>query len=107
MPHSQALLDYVKAHSLPEDAFLTDLRQASREAEIPQISISTEQARFMQLLLRLHRAEQVVEVGTLGGYSGPAGLAMKRQLLAREGSLTRIEKDSGADYRGVRSCSRS
>jgi predicted O-methyltransferase YrrM len=69
MPHSQALLDYVKAHAQPEDAFLTDLREASRAAGIPQISISPAQGRFMQLLLRLQRAEQVVEVGTLGGYS--------------------------------------
>src|SRR5439155_22518667 len=43
----------------------------------PAIWISPEQASFMQILLRLARAREVIEIGTLAGYSA---IAMARAL---------------------------
>ena len=60
---------YVASHTTQDDAFLISLRKAAAEAGIPPIAISSAQASFIQILLKATRAKQVVEVGTLGGYS--------------------------------------
>lgn len=62
-------LRYLAQRTAGEDEFLRDLKRAARAAGIPAIWISPEQASFMQILLRLCDARQVVEVGTLAGYS--------------------------------------
>jgi len=60
---------YVTSHTTQDDAFLNSLRAAAAAAGIPQIAISSAQASFIQILLKAARVKQVVEVGTLGGYS--------------------------------------
>jgi predicted O-methyltransferase YrrM len=82
-----AHFDYVRAHTAPEDPFLANLKLAARAALIPPIWIAPEQASFMQILLRLARAREVVEVGTLAGYSA---IAMARAL-PPEGRVRTIE----------------
>ena len=66
---TKAHFDYIAARTAHDDAFLVDLKRASRAAGIPAIQISPEQASLMQILLRLCGAREVVEVGTLAGYS--------------------------------------
>jgi predicted O-methyltransferase YrrM len=66
---TRAHLDYLAARTVREDAFLADLKRAAREEGIPPIQIAPEQASLMQILLRLAGAREVVEVGTLAGYS--------------------------------------
>ncbi len=68
---------YVAERTAGEDAFLKDLKRAATAEGIPSIWIAPEQASFMQILLRLARARDVVEVGTLAGYSA---IAMARAL---------------------------
>jgi predicted O-methyltransferase YrrM len=68
---------YVASHTIQEDSFLGDLKQAANRAGLPAIWIAPEQAAFMQILLKLSRAREVVEVGTLAGYSA---IAMARAL---------------------------
>ena len=68
---------YLAARTRAEDAFLAELKQAARQADIPPIWISPEQASFMQIVLKLRGARDVVEVGTLAGYSA---IAMARAL---------------------------
>ncbi|MHC4974385.1 MAG: O-methyltransferase [Planctomycetota bacterium] len=68
---------YLAERTVRDDEFLTALKQAAGEAEIPAIAVSAEQASFMQILLRLRGARDVVEVGTLAGYSA---IAMARAL---------------------------
>src|SRR5204862_2816155 len=68
---------YVAEHTVREDAFLADLKRAAKDEGIPSIWIAPEQASFMQILLELARAKEVVEVGTLAGYSA---IAMARAL---------------------------
>ncbi|MGH7163447.1 MAG: O-methyltransferase, partial [Planctomycetota bacterium] len=60
---------YLAARTLAEDEFLRALRRAAAGARIPAIHVAPEQASFMQILLRLRGAHDVVEVGTLAGYS--------------------------------------
>lgn len=68
---------YIAERTVPEDAFLRELKAAAREEGIPPIWIAPEQASFMQVLLKLSRAREVVEVGTLAGYSA---IAMARAI---------------------------
>jgi predicted O-methyltransferase YrrM len=68
---------YLAERTVRDDEFLTALKRAARDAGIPAISVSAEQTSFMQILLRLRGAREVVEVGTLAGYSA---IAMARAL---------------------------
>ena len=68
---------YVAERTSREDEFLKDLKRAAVREGIPSIWVAPEQASFMQILLRLARARDVVEVGTLAGYSA---IAMARAL---------------------------
>ncbi len=70
---------YIAAHTAAEDGFLADLKRAAAAEGIPPIWVAPEQASFMQILLRLAGAREVVEVGTLAGYSA---IAMARALPA-------------------------
>ncbi len=82
--------DYIAARTRPEDAFLRALKQAARSAGFPAIWISPEQASFMQILLKLARAREVIEVGTLAGVSA---IALARALPPRAdgGRLVTLE----------------
>ena len=80
---------YIADHTRANDPFMTELREAAKAADIPSISIGAPQASFMQIILKLRGARDVVEVGTLGGYSA---IAMARALPAG-GMVRTIELD--------------
>jgi predicted O-methyltransferase YrrM len=82
-----AHFEYIAKRTRPEDELLRDLRAAAADADIPAIQISPEQASFLQILLGLSGAREVVEVGTLAGYSA---IAMARAL-PDEGRVRTIE----------------
>jgi len=69
--------EYIAARTTRDDDFLQSLKRAAAEAGIPEIGISPEQAAFMQILLKLTGAREVIEVGTLAGYSA---ISMARAL---------------------------
>jgi len=52
-----------------QDNELAATEQSIIEANIPQISVSTNQGKFLHLLARLSNAKKILEIGTLGGYS--------------------------------------
>jgi predicted O-methyltransferase YrrM len=89
-PVSSELFEYIAARTQREDPFLSELKVAARQAGIPAIWISPEQASLMQILLKAAGARRVVEVGTLAGYSA---IAMARALPPRSqgGVLRTIE----------------
>jgi predicted O-methyltransferase YrrM len=68
---------YIAEHTTPEDEFLRELKKAAAAAGIPSIWIAPEQASFMRILLKAARAREVIEVGTLAGYSA---ISMARAL---------------------------
>lgn len=60
---------YIADRTQGEDEFLRSLKRAATEAGIPPIWIAPEQASFVQILMRAAKARDVVEIGTLAGYS--------------------------------------
>ncbi|MBI1799074.1 MAG: O-methyltransferase [Candidatus Eisenbacteria bacterium] len=80
---------YIAERTAREDDLLISLKQAAAAEGIPSIWVAPEQASFMQVLLRLCRAREVVEVGTLAGYSA---ISMARAL-PDDGRVRTIEID--------------
>jgi predicted O-methyltransferase YrrM len=80
---------YMAEHTRGDDKFLVDLKKAADAAGIPKIAISATQASLMQILLKLRGAKQVIEVGTLAGYSA---ICMARGL-GKDGRVRTIELD--------------
>jgi caffeoyl-CoA O-methyltransferase len=68
---SEALQEYVEAHSTPPEEILTELAEqtASMFGARAGMQIGPEQGTFMTLLARLVGAASAVEVGTFTGYS--------------------------------------
>src|SRR5438093_9046948 len=81
---------YIAERTTPEDSFLKDLKRAATAEGIPSIWIAPEQASFMQVLLQAAGAREVVEVGTLAGYSA---ITMARALPA-DGRVRTIELEA-------------
>lgn len=78
---------YIAEHTRDDDDFLRDLKARAVEEGIPEIWINPAQGSLMQILLRLSGAREVVEVGTLAGYSA---IVMARAL-GPEGRVRTIE----------------
>ncbi|NGZ87351.1 class I SAM-dependent methyltransferase [Duganella aceris] len=66
---TDALYDYVLAHSLREHPAQTALREATRGHERASMQISPEQGQFMALLVKLMGARNTIEIGVFTGYS--------------------------------------
>lgn len=60
---------YISQLFKDEDSCLKATELSIVESGIPQISISPNQGKFLQLLAKLCHAKRILEVGTLGGYS--------------------------------------
>ncbi len=74
MSHTSTSVDaahfqYLAARTDSDDAFLIELKAAAIKEGIPAIQVAPEQISLLAILLKLIGAEQVVEVGTLAGYS--------------------------------------
>lgn len=65
----QQVDDYISGLVAPEDEALSAARAASLEAGLPDIAISAAEGKFLHVLARAIRAERILEIGTLGGYS--------------------------------------
>src|SRR6185369_12543870 len=65
----QAVDHYISALLEPHDAVLAATEQSIIDADIPQISISPNQGKFLHILALLRGAKKILEIGTLGGYS--------------------------------------
>ncbi len=87
---SQRYSEYVNELFTREDETLRYVRQQTVAHGIPLISLEPNEAKLLQMLVRLCGAERVVEVGTLAGYSG---ICIARALPAH-GKLITIEVSS-------------
>lgn len=83
------LARYVEGLFTDEGPVLEALRTAITEEGLPEIYISAEVGKLLQLLLAAVGARRVLEIGTLGGYSA---LWMARALPA-DGHLVTLEID--------------
>ena len=70
---SRTLWDQVDAYLVetfvPPDPSFAEALAASAAAGLPAIQVSPPQGRLLEMLARLIRARNILEIGTLGGYS--------------------------------------
>lgn len=72
-----------------EDEVLAATQRACEAAGLPAISVSAPQGRLLQLLARQAGARRILEIGTLGGYSG----IWLARALPPDGRLVTLELD--------------
>ena len=61
--------DYITSLLIPPDATLEGALKASDEAGLPPINVSANQGKLLMLFARMLNARNILEIGTLGGYS--------------------------------------
>jgi caffeoyl-CoA O-methyltransferase len=87
--------EYLAERTIEDDGFLRDLKAEARTQGIPPVWISPEQGSLMQILLMAARVEDIVEIGTLAGYSA----VRLARALPPEGRVRTIEISSrNADF---------
>ncbi|MCJ1393926.1 hypothetical protein MMC18_006802 [Xylographa bjoerkii] len=67
--HAAAVETHTETHLVPPTAALTHAYANSTAHGIPMIAVSPSQGKFLSLLTSLSGARNVLELGTLGGYS--------------------------------------
>jgi predicted O-methyltransferase YrrM len=60
---------YISDTVVPSDSALDAALEASTKAELPAIAVTANQGKLLHILARLVGARNVLEIGTLGGYS--------------------------------------
>lgn len=64
-----AVDEYIHQQLVPSDPALDAALAACVEADLPAISVTPSQGKLLHLLARLLGAKNILEIGTLGGYS--------------------------------------
>jgi predicted O-methyltransferase YrrM len=64
-----AVDEYLEAKLLPDDPVLAAAAAAAVAGGLPPIAVAPNQGRLLQLLVRILRARDILEIGTLGAYS--------------------------------------
>lgn len=74
---------------IPQDPLLRQVLANNQRAGLPAFDVAANQGQFLALLVRMVRAQRVLEIGTLGGYST---IWMAREL-PEDGELLTLEAD--------------
>jgi caffeoyl-CoA O-methyltransferase len=80
---------YIEERFAPQDEALEAAVRESRRAGLPEIQVSPNEAKLLQLLAEMVGARRVLEVGTLGGYSA----IHFGRALPQDGTLISLEID--------------
>ncbi len=72
-----------------EDDALLQTKQAIIDGDLPLISISENQGKFLHILAKLNQPKKILEIGTLGGYS----TIWLARALQEDGELVTLELD--------------
>jgi caffeoyl-CoA O-methyltransferase len=80
---------YINNLLVNEDEALTATEASIKESNIPPISISANQGKFLHILARLVNAKKILEIGTLAGYS----TIWLARALPKDGHLITLEFD--------------
>ncbi|MDQ4126354.1 MAG: O-methyltransferase [Actinomycetota bacterium] len=78
---------YVEGLFVPQDEALEAALRDSRQAGLPEINVSPNEGRLLQLFTELVGARRILEIGTLGGYSA----IHFARALPEEGTLISLE----------------
>lgn len=79
--------DYFMTKLLPENEHLNTALQVNKAAGIPEIDVSPTQGRLLYLLAKMKSAVNILEIGTLGGYSS----ICLAQALPQAGKIVTLE----------------
>src|ERR1700742_2110261 len=85
-----AVDEYISGLFIPLDPALNEALASSEAAGLPAISVSVTQGKLRHLLARVQGARNILEIGTLGGYST---IWLARALPA-DGRLVSLEIDA-------------
>lgn len=66
---NDSVYEYLLDHSLRESPVLQELRKETATLEMARMQISPEQGQFLNLLIQLLGARQIIEIGVFTGYS--------------------------------------
>ena len=80
---------YIENLFAPQDAALEAAVRESQRAGLPEIQVSPNEGKLLQLLAEVAGARRVLEIGTLGGYSA---INLARGM-AQDGTLISLEID--------------
>ncbi|MGA2668155.1 MAG: O-methyltransferase [Ignavibacteria bacterium] len=89
VPLNEDLYQYILDTFVEEDDILKSVVRKTEEKDFPLIQISPELGKFLQMLVIMIRAEKILEIGTLAGYSA---IWMARAL-PKNGKLITLERD--------------
>lgn len=81
---------YISETLVPTDPALTAALESSAAANLPPINVAPNQGKFLHLLARATSARNILEIGTLGGYST---IWLARALPPDGGRVTTLELD--------------
>jgi caffeoyl-CoA O-methyltransferase len=81
--------DYIEERFAPQDEALEAALREARRTGLPQIQVSPNEAKLLQLLAEMVGARRILEVGTLGGYSA----IHFGRALPEDGTLISLEID--------------
>lgn len=92
---------YIAGLFAPDDAALDAALHASAEAGLPAISVSPVQGKLLQIFARSLAARNILEIGTLGGYStiwmaralGKGGRLITLEIDARHAAIAQANLD--------------
>lgn len=80
---------YISQMLAPEDEVLQETIKSLDTAEMPQISVTANQGKFLQVIALMCNAKRVLELGTLAGYS----TIWLARSLPQDGKIVTIEFD--------------
>lgn len=80
---------YIGARFAEEDDVLRAAREEMQKGGLPQIAVSASQGKLLHVLALIHRPARILEIGTLGGYSG----IWLARALAPGGKMVTLEID--------------
>ena len=84
-----AVDSYITNHLIPSDSTLNSIIESSDAAGLPPHNVSPNQGKLLYLLALIQKAETILEIGTLGGYS----TIWLARALPRTGRLITLEAD--------------
>ena len=64
-----AVDEYYSKLLMPPDTVLQHALDRSNKAELPAINVADNQGKMLMILAQMQRAQRILEIGTLGGYS--------------------------------------
>jgi caffeoyl-CoA O-methyltransferase len=82
--------NYISSLLITPDAALTKTEASIESENIPPISVSPNQGKFLHILAKLCNAKKILEIGTLGAYS----TIWMARALPKDGKLITLELDS-------------